>query len=261
MRYYVFCMVVFISVANFTQRILAEEMIHIASGDFFRGSNEETASQNQRPQRLVFLKEYQIGLYEVTNREYEQFILAGGYGKKELWSPEGWQFITENHIVVPSAWKVRGFDNPKLPVVGVSWYEASAFAAWKKRRLPTEAEWEKAARGVDRRRYPWGNRLIADIGYRAFSWPYNVGSFPANVSPYGVYDMAGNVWEWVADWYDEDFYENTLNNNPQGPTHGQQKVLRGGGWGSNRRHLRVTYRHAEVPTWRGLDTGFRLAQD
>ncbi len=261
MRHNILYLMIFMCTMILSQPTIADDMVYIADGDFLMGSNEGNAPQNQHPQHQVFLKEYHLAVHEVTNREYEQFILAGGYSKKELWSPEGWKFITENRIVIPAAWKLPGFRNPDYPVVGVSWYEAEAFAAWAKKRLPTEAEWEKAARSTGGRLYPWGNRIKTGVGYRAFSRPYIVGSFLANKSSYGIYDMAGNVWEWVLDYYDKDYYKKAPTKNPRGPAHGSQKVLRGGGWGCNRRQLQVTYRRAELPTWRGLDTGFRLAQD
>ena len=249
---------VVLCIAISTNRILAVgnepkvKMVKVAAGEFLIGRTET------QPRRF-FLKDYAIAIYEVTHREYEQFIFGGGYNNKKLWSKAGWRFIQDRQIVAPAGWKVKGFDKLNAPVVGVSWHEANAYANWVKKRLPTEAEWEKAARGVDGRLYPWGNRLIPGVGYRAFSLPYSVGSFLANSSPYGAYDMAGNVWEWTADshQYEGAFRPETLENSFSD----DKKIIRGGGWGSNRRHLQTTYRRSEQPTWRGLDTGFRHADN
>ena len=252
--------IVIICVGISTYPILAGEnastakMAKIPAGEFLMG-------QSKTHPRRTFLKEYAIAIYEVTHHEYEQFILDGGYNNRKLWSKAGWRFIQEKQIVAPAGWKVKGFDKPNAPVVGVSWYEANAYAAWAKKRLPTEAEWEKAARGVDGRLYPWGNTLIPEVGYRAFSRPYAVGSFLANVSPYGVYDLAGNVWEWTADSYQDEGGSQQDTSKNLNPSETDKKILRGGGWGSNRRHLQTTYRRSELATWRGLDTGFRLAKN
>lgn len=257
MRCYVFFFTVLMYFMG-SLSVFAEKLVNIPGGDFFMGTDEANRTHNQQRQRRVYVKKFYLTTHEVTNREYEQFILAGGYNKEPLWSSKGWRFIKKNRIVFPAAWNVPGFRQPNSPVVGVSWYEAQAYARWAKKRLPTELEWEKAARGTDGRRYPWGNSLKSDVGYRAFSWPYSVGSFPANVSPYGIYDMAGNVWEWVADWYGN---ETTSNDKMQRATQSRRKILRGGGWGSNRRQLQVTYRRSELPTWRRPDVGIRLAAD
>ena len=176
----------------------------------------------------------------------KRFMDGGGYSDENLWSEAGWQWRVDNDITLPRYWEDDRFNGEDSPVVGVSWYEAEAFANWQSNesgmelRLPTEAEWEKAARGTDGRIFPWGNDwdptrvnycdsncdqswkdAAGDDGY-AFTAP--VGSYPDGVSPYGALDMAGNVWEWTADRYDDGYYADGPDRNPTGPETGVARV-------------------------------------
>lgn len=245
------------------QEIIKElQMTLIPPSEFIMGTGGENDNPNQKPEHPVFLNAYRIAMYEVTNEQYRAFFMDGGYRKEELWTSDGWRFVQENEVGYPSGWTVRGFEDLRKPVIGVSWYEANAFANWLGMRLPTEAEWEKAAKGTDGRLYPWGNEFDnTKVFYKAITRPLEVGSFPTGASPYGILDMAGNIWEWVADWYDRNYYNKSPTIMPKGPNSGKSKVVRGGGWGCNRRQMQCAYRRHEKPTWRRLDIGFRVAQD
>jgi formylglycine-generating enzyme required for sulfatase activity len=185
-------------------------LVLVPAGPFRMGlpDNDLLAEDHEKPQRVVTLRAYWIDVYPVTNARFAFFLEAAGYDHPQWWSAEGWEWKARRNVRQPRQWAEPGWDGPDQPVAGVSWYEADAYARWAGRRLPTDAEWEKAARGLDGRRFPWGNdwprgdlaNFATIIGR---STP--VGLFPAGVSPYGCHDMAGNVNNWVGDWYWPDF--------------------------------------------------------
>jgi formylglycine-generating enzyme required for sulfatase activity len=245
---------------------ISDNMVSVKGGEFVRGSND---IDNEKPVRTIYLEDFLIGKYPVTNGEYKEFVDDGGYKKKEYWTEDGWEWKEEDKVTEPAFWHDRQWNGANFPVVGVSWYEAVAYTKWLSQirgstyRLPTEAEWEKAARGTDGRDYPWGNKfdknkcncLEMELGRTN-----PVGIFLEGQSPYGCFDMAGNVWEWCSDWYEKKYYEKSPDKNPIGPKDGVYRVLRGGSWFFSGRDVRSAIRGRFVPFDRGDYAGFRLAR-
>jgi formylglycine-generating enzyme required for sulfatase activity len=222
------------------QREAPFEMVKVSKGIFLYG-DEKT--------HVTIDHDYWIDEYPVTNQRYRAFIEVGGYENQAYWAPEGWKWKTQNKVTVPEYWNHVTWNKLDHPVVGVSYYEAEAFARWAGKRLPTEQEWEKAARGEDGREYPWGkefdkdksNSRSSEIGHTT-----PVTQYPKGGSPYGCYDMVGNVLEWSASWYDKI---------------GGLRVLRGGAWYFIPEYLRVSTRLWYDPDYRDTTIGFRLAHD
>jgi len=210
-------------------------MVYVPSGWFLMGSSDDdwAAEDDEKPQHRVWLDGYWIDRTEVTYTQFRQFIEDGGYSRREYWTDEGWAWKEGEGRTQPGFWDAPEFNKPDHPVGGVAWHEAAAYARWAGARLPTEAEWEKAARGTDGRRLPWGNERDpsrANTRESGLGGAAPVGSFPEGASPYGALDIVGNVWEWVADRYDENYYSHSLERNPQGPDGGGYPVVRGGSW-------------------------------
>jgi formylglycine-generating enzyme required for sulfatase activity/predicted Ser/Thr protein kinase len=244
-------------------------MVFVPAGEFLMGSSDadRDASSDEKPQHTVYLDAFWIDKYEVTNALYKKCVDAGKCSR----SSESKSYTRSSYYGNAS------FDN--YPVIYISWNDANAYCAWAGKYLPTEAEWEKAARGADARIYPWGNQWdvrttrrlnfsdkndptgpsdeVADDGY-ADTAP--VGSYPSGTSPYGTLDMAGNVWEWVADWYGENYYASSPRNNPKGPSSGSARVVRGGAWSSVGYYVRAAYRYRLAPTASSYYVGFRCAR-
>jgi formylglycine-generating enzyme required for sulfatase activity len=221
-------------------------MALVPAGEFTMGS---TLKADEKPVRRVYLDAFYMDKYHVTVGQYARYLEATGTE-----APPEWDIMNQPR-------------HQKRPVVNVSWSDAATFCKWAGKRLPTEAEWEKAARGTDGRLYPWGNetptRLHANFGKK--EWAHHmalvpVGMFEMGKSPYGIYDMAGNAWEWVNDWYDHDYYKKSPTKNPQGPATGKSKVVRGGNWRYVQEFLRSSFRYNADPSGRQFGYGFRCAK-
>jgi len=237
-----------------------EGMVLIPAGSFQMGSND--GDSDEKPVHTVNISEFWMDKYEVTNAEYKKCVDAGSCR-----APLSVESYSRRSYYGDST-----YDN--YPVINVSWDDAKKYCQWKGKRLPTEAEWEYAARGgLSGARYPNGDSInCRDANYCRFIYfcddckgyggkdddTHPVGSYAAN--GYGLYDMAGNVWEWVSDWYDGKYYENRTSQDPQGPSNGADRVVRGGSWGDNTVDIRVSNRLNYGPTVRNRGVGFRCAR-
>jgi formylglycine-generating enzyme required for sulfatase activity len=244
------------------------ESLLIPAGEFSMGSAEGTVGQpDEQPQHLVYLDDYHIDKMEVTIGQFRKFIEATDHqteaeikGFGYVWRDGAWE------SAIGASWKdidgtgVQHGDS--LAVTQISWNDAVAYCAWVGGRLPTEAEWEKAARGLDARTYPWGNDPPTDelLYFYQSTGPAAVGHYPAGASPFGVLDMAGNVWEWVADYYDAQYYSTSSLENPTGPETGVKRVIRGGGWSNSAINVRSSNRDISEPHRYNDMLGFRCVR-
>jgi formylglycine-generating enzyme required for sulfatase activity len=264
------------------------EMVFVPPGEFFMGAPAGShALPDEQPERRVYLSGFWIDRREATNADYLQFVQQTGH-RPPLNAKEAATLWEAGH-------PLSGIDDH--PVVNVSWDDAVAFCRWRNKRLPTEAEWEKAARGTDRRIYPWGNDWDPNLANSASYWARRkvefssgtewddfwlrgegakvskekgikgevltlpVGSFPAGASPYGLLDMAGNAAEWVQDWYNPNYYKEAALSDPTGPNRGAIRGMRGGSWLKPAVSLRTTDRDWGTIDSRPSGTGFRCAKD
>jgi formylglycine-generating enzyme required for sulfatase activity len=241
---------------------LVLDWVTVPGGEFDMGADDANAAEDEKPKHKVTLDTFLIGKHEVTNAQYQMFVKATGHRSPENCCDPKYNIWKGNE-------PLGGTD--ELPVINVSWDDAVAFCKWTGSRLPTEAEWEKAARGTDGRTYPWGNEPPS--GNRAnYSFdPVSMWDGPASLakkdqyeygrSPFGAFEMAGNVWEWVQDWYDENYYKGSPAKNPKGPDKGEARVIRGASWRNTADMLRAANRNKHAPTERRVYIGFRCALD
>ena len=275
-----------------TSHTVISTMVYVPAGAFVRGTSQARVRQLQAqfgdyftgesPQRSVYLNAYYIDRTEVTNRQYAQFLHAIGTAGHQYRHAD--EPPDKKHT--PTYWRDPRLNGPTHPVTGVDWYDAYAYCHWAGKWLPTEAQWEKAARGAHGQAYPWGDEWVASYSRNLEStfgdpvlsekhWLHVLGhlnlnalqtltqpvaSFPPGVSPYGAHDMAGNLWEWCQDSYHQAAYRSASTRNPMGPPPSPYKVLRGGAWSSHRGKVRAAYRNYDLLTDRHLEIGFRCVR-
>lgn len=230
------------------------KLVEIPAGPFTMGTYPDGLRKTdpEEPQRSVTLDAYAIGIYHITNAQYIQYINATGYRQ-------------------PVYLEDERFNAPDYPVVGVSWYDTINFLEWIMNitgltyRLPSEAEWEKTARGTDGREYPWGNEWDATKANTSESKLKRltpVGSYPEGISPFGCYDMGGNAYDWCSDWFHAETYKHSPAENPMGAVEGRRKVIRGGSWLPRGKFAaRCANRAAYEPIRTVHNVGFRIAID
>lgn len=248
---------------EFTRLPFEPEMVYVSAGDFWMGSDDKDkeAIRFEKPRHKVYMDAYWISRYPVTEGMFAIFVAQTGYGTyagigvgHDHWhSPPRDDIPRNNH-----------------PVCQVTWTDAMAYCRWlgdvtgRDYDLPTEAQWEKAARGTDGRKYPWGDDAPNPSLCNYSTWfddTTPVGLFsPAGHSPYGCADMSGNVWEWCADWMDDTYYKSSPDRNPCGPSNGSSHVIRGGAWGTSPRSMRCAERSSLSAQACGKDIGFRVAR-
>jgi len=249
----------------------------VPAGPFLMGSSkgkDHDAFDDEEPQHRVELPAYRVGRYPVTNAQYRHFIERGGYTDPQYWTDQGWAWRQERGIESPEFWDDPMWNKPNYSVVGVSWYEAVAFARWVAEhlrtaellpehmtvRLLTEAEWEKAARSSDGRIYPWGDEWDserANTEEAGIGQTTTVGIYPGGASPYGCLDMSGNVWEWTSSHYQA--YPYTPKDGREDLHSGEERVIRGGAWAFSSVAARVASREKMSPDFRSPTIGYRVA--
>jgi formylglycine-generating enzyme len=228
-----------------------KKMVWISEGPFPMGSPEAEGDPDEFPPRVTYLSGFFIDLYEVTGKEFQEFVKGTGF-------PPAVVPVFQDDL--------SRITDPDLPVVGVSWDQVKAYCEWSGKRLPTEAEWEKAARGEQTLKWPWGGLSGKELGnvvgeQDGFKYSAPPGSFELGRSPYGVYDMGGNVAEWVQDWYDPAYYAVAPFQDPKGPEKGKHRVYRGGSWNDSLANIRTAKRFAAAPHQASAAIGFRCAKD
>jgi formylglycine-generating enzyme required for sulfatase activity len=231
--------------------------------------DDELADDDEKPQHELTLDTYWIGKTEVTNAQFRPFVAGDGYRNRDYWTDAGWRWREEEGIVQPEYWDDPKWNGDDYPVVRISWFEAVAYARWvsaqtgEELRLPTEAEWEKAARGPDGLIWPWGNTWkegLCNSKEAGIGKTTLVGNYPKGASPYGALDMAGNVWEWTATKWQKDYpYQIEDEWSAEYLAGDSVRMLRGGSWVWEQQYVRGADRISNYPRFRIIDVGLRLA--
>ncbi|MEP7289246.1 MAG: SUMF1/EgtB/PvdO family nonheme iron enzyme [Chloroflexota bacterium] len=245
--------------------------VWVPLGCFQMGSDstkDPSTQGDELPQHEVCLtKGYWLDKFEVTNAAFLKFVEAGGYSNPDYWSKDGLDWLQGQSSKSPANY--FGFGDAQQPRVGVSWYEAEAYAKWRSGRLPTEAQWEYAAHSPQSFIYPWGNRYEpgranineSSIGGKASQKTASVGSYEGDKSWVNAYDLSGNVREWAADWYDSGYYSQKIKDDPIASNNSAKLVIRGGSWNRFNLAARTAYRGYSIATYSANDTGFRIVSD
>ena len=221
------------------------DMVLIPQGEFMMGKNTINPTDWQ-PEHKVSIDAFYMDKYEVTNKQYYDFCVKTKHALPEFWGSANFK---------------SGMDFPDYPVVGVTSFDAEQYARWAGKRLPTEAEWEYAARGgLTGKNFPWGDQVdSAKVNYgKKFKSIRKIGSFPPN--NFGLFDITGNVWEWTSDFYGDDYYKTSPVENPKGPQSGRFKVIRGGSWHSGAMCVQTYYRNGLPSSWVDFAVGFRCVK-
>jgi len=251
------------------------DWINIPAGSFEMGDNFDEGDSDEKPVHTVYLDAFYISKYEITHEQYIQFLNAVGVNSDGTYNGKVLVDMADTDCAI-------GYSNGQFyfkgsstastkntPVFEITWNGGKEFCKWLSNKkgkdidLPTEAQWEKAARGTDQRRYPWGNSSpnCSTVNYNKCQGKVMpVGSYPSGKSPYGVHDMAGNVWEWCQDWYDENYYTSSPTNNPQGPSSGSERVLRGSSWNRGAASIRSANRGKNSPSFSSNYIGLRICR-
>ncbi|NNJ11026.1 SUMF1/EgtB/PvdO family nonheme iron enzyme [Chloroflexales bacterium ZM16-3] len=246
------------------------DLVEVPTGPFLMGSSaaDTQAFDDEKPQHTLALPTYWIGKTEVTNAQFRPFVEGDGYTNPDYWTDDGWQWRVTNQITEPGYWRDSNRNADNRPVVGVSWYEAMAYVRWLSTqtgldfRLPSEAEWEKAARGTDGGIYPWGNTWVdgQTNGLMVIGYTAAVGTYPDGASPYGALDMAGNVAEWTRSEFRAYPYDAQDGRENVTGTREKKFTIRGGSWIDESIYLRAADRYVNKPDFRISDVGFRLSR-
>lgn len=238
--------------------------VHVPGGLALIGADHP----GEGPPQLLDIPGFRIGRYAISNEDFDCFMQDGGYHRPELWEPEGLRWLQSQEALEPAFWRDDLFNQPNQPVTGVSFHEVQAYARWASARLPTEAEWEKAARGEDGAPYPWGHdepnasRANFAPGFVPLNRsPLPVLEFEAGDSPYGCRQMAGNAFEWCLDFFHADTPVLRTSTNLVETRPSRRRVMKGGCWGSGASRLRASARWSSPAEMRDNIVSFRLIYD